>query len=288
MTARNITRRSIIGTGAVSACLVALASGGLISEASAQAAPPIGGGYTNVTAIPVNDAATKVIAGALFKPAGAGPFPAVIYISGCAGLNAPPEVMLERTVTDHLLAKGVATLIVDPFTPRNEPQGMCASVVNLNEKTDVQINYFIRGGNDALAAVKVLRAMPEIDPKRIFLLGYSYGAISSLFATDAKKSGADEVAGVVAFYPYCYDNIVPSRPTLVLHGDKDDWTPADLCQKLQGKPNAELVVYPGVFHAFASPRGEPIDFLGHHIVFDVKAALDAQKRVDAFMAAQMK
>jgi dienelactone hydrolase len=250
--------------------------------------PPIGGGYTNVTAIPVNDAATRAIAGALFRPAGAGPFPAAIYISGCAGLNAPSEMMLERTVIDHLLAKGVATLIVDPFTSRNEPTGMCASVVNLNEKTDIQINYFIRGGNDALAAVKVLRAMPEIDPKRIFLLGYSYGATSSLFATDAKKSGADEVAGVIAFYPYCYDNIVPSRPTLVLHGDKDDWTPADLCQKLQGKPNVELVVYPSVFHAFASPRGEPIDFLGHHIVFDVKAALDAQKRADAFMAAQMK
>jgi len=44
----------------------------------------------------------------------------------------------------------------------------------------------------------------------------------------------------------------------------------------------------GLFHAFAPPRGEPIDLLGHHIVFDVKAALDAQKRADAFMAAQMK
>ena len=273
--------------------VAAIAAIGLSYATSLQAqtgdqTPPIGGGYTNVTAIPVNDAATKAIAGALFKPAGAGPFPAVIYISGCAGLNAPPEMMLERTVIDHLLARRAAILIVDPFTPRNEPQGMCGSVVNLNEKTDVQINYFIRGGNDALAAVKVLRAMPEIDPKRIFLLGYSYGAISSLFATDAKKSGADEVAGVIAFYPHCYDNIVPSRPTLVLHGDKDDWTPADLCQKLQSKPNVERVVYPGVFHAFASPRGEPIDFLGHHIVFDVKAALDAERRADAFMAAQMK
>jgi hypothetical protein len=35
-------------------------------------------------------------------------------------------------------------------------------------------------------------------------------------------------------------------------------------------------------------RGEPIDYLRHHIVFDAKAALDAQQRADAFMAAQMK
>jgi Alpha/beta hydrolase family len=36
MTARNITRRSMIGTGAVGAGLVALASGGVVSEARAQ------------------------------------------------------------------------------------------------------------------------------------------------------------------------------------------------------------------------------------------------------------
>jgi pimeloyl-ACP methyl ester carboxylesterase len=39
MTARNITRRSIIGTGAVVTGLVALASGGVVNEASAQSAP---------------------------------------------------------------------------------------------------------------------------------------------------------------------------------------------------------------------------------------------------------
>jgi hypothetical protein len=52
--------------------------------------PPIGGGYTNVTAIPVKDPAIKAISGALFKPAGAGPFPAVVYMIGCGGIDSPP------------------------------------------------------------------------------------------------------------------------------------------------------------------------------------------------------
>jgi hypothetical protein len=39
MTARDITRRSMIGTGAVGAGLVSLASGGLVSEARAQTTP---------------------------------------------------------------------------------------------------------------------------------------------------------------------------------------------------------------------------------------------------------
>jgi hypothetical protein len=58
---------------------------GTQSASSGQTPPPIGGGYTNVTAIPVNDPAIKAIGGALFKPAGAGPFPAVVYSPGAPG-----------------------------------------------------------------------------------------------------------------------------------------------------------------------------------------------------------
>jgi dienelactone hydrolase len=103
---------------------------------TSQTTPPIGGGYTNAIAIPVDDPTTKNIAGALFKPAGAGPFPAVVYMSGCYGLNSPSELALERSVIDHLLAKGVATLVVDPFTPRNEPEGVCAQ---LNERRSLSM-----------------------------------------------------------------------------------------------------------------------------------------------------
>ena len=258
----------------------------LPTVAATKTATPIGGGYTNAIPIPVDDPATKAIAGALFKPAGAGPFPAIVYMSGCYGLNSPSELALERSVIDHLLAKGVATLIVDPFTPRNEPEGVCA---NLNEKTFAQ--YATRGGNDAVAALKAVKAMPDIDPNRVFLQGYSFGAISSLFATDTKTPGAHDtkVAGLIAYYPYCYDNVEFSAPTIVLIGEKDDWTPAALCQAAKGKPNLEEVdVYPGAFHGFVMPMGQPIDYLGHHIAFDPKDTLDAEQAADAFMAKHLK
>jgi dienelactone hydrolase len=268
------------------AVVAAVATLGVSTPAAAQSAPPIGGGYTNAIPIPVDDPATKAIAGALFKPAGAGPFPAVVYMSGCYGLNSPSELALERSVIDHLLAKGVATLIVDPFTPRNEPEGVCAK---LSEKTFAQ--YATRGGNDAVAALKALKAMPDIDPNRVFLQGYSFGAISSLFATDTKTPGAHDtkIAGLIAYYPYCYDNVEFSAPTIVLIGEKDDWTPAALCQAAKGKPNLEEVdVYPGAFHGFVMPMGQPIDYLGHHIAFDVKDTLDAEQAAGAFMAKHLK
>jgi dienelactone hydrolase len=272
--------RNFLTSVAVSAMLV------LPSSAIAQTAPPIGGGYTNVIPIPVDDATTKNIAGALFKPAGAGPFPAVVYMSGCAGLNIPPEMALEKSDIDHFLAKGVAALIVDPFTPRGETEGVCAK---LNKDTFVQ--YATRGGNDAVAAVKVLKTMPDIDHDRVFLQGYSFGAISSLFATDTKTPGAHDtkIAVLIAYYPYCYENVEFSAPTIVLIGEKDDWTPAALCQADKGKPNLEEVaVFPGAFHGFVMPMGQPVDYLGHHIAFDVRQALDAQQAADAFMAKHLK
>jgi dienelactone hydrolase len=255
--------------------------------ATAQTAPPIGGEYNNAIAIPVDDPTIKNISGALFKPPGEGPFPAVVYMSACIGLSYPPEMALEKIVIDHLVAKGVATFIVDPFTPRSEQMGICAEFGNLNDKTDRQLRYVTRGGDDAVAAVKVLKAMPEIYPKRIFLLGYSYGATSLLFATDVKTPGAHDtqIAGVIAFYPYCYDNVVPSPPTLVLIGERDFWGSVGRCQAVKGSPNFDVVVYPGASHGFALALGQPWVV---HKVFDEKAALDAQQRTDAFMDAHMK
>jgi len=268
--------------------VMALALGAIIvlpSLAFSQTAPPMSGGYKDVIPIPVDDPTTKAIAGALFKPTGAGPFPAIIYMSGCAGLGAPPEVPQEKVVVDHLLSKGVAVLIVDPFTPRSEPEGVCA---NLNEKTVGQ--YFARGANDALAALKALKAMPDIDTKHIFLQGYSFGAISSLSAIDTKNAASHEakVAGVIAYYPYCYDGVDPSVPVLVMIGEKDDWTPAAKCQAVTGKTDFEVVVYPGDTHGFTMPMDKPVDYLGHHIVYDEKATQDGQQRADAFIAAHMK
>jgi dienelactone hydrolase len=259
---------------------------GVSTLATAQTAPPIGGGYKDVISIPVDDPTTKAIAGALFKPEGAGPFPAVVYMSGCAGLNAPPEVPQEKIVVDSLLSKGIAILIVDPFTPRGEAEGVCPKLSN-----DTFVQYMTRGGNDAVAAVKAIKAMPGIDPNKVFLQGYSYGAISSLFATDTKTPGTHDtkIAGLIAYYPYCYDNVDPSVPTLVLIGEKDDWTPAANCQavKDKGKANFEVVVYPGATHAFTMQMDNVV-YLGHHMTYDEKATKDAQERADAFMAAHLK
>ena len=267
----------------VTACAV----GAYLSAPFAHAddpTPPMSGGYTNVIAIPVSDPAVESIAGALFKPSGAGPFPAVIYMSGCAGLGTRGERALQKTVIVHLLSKGVATLIVDPFTPRNEMAGVC---IKVNPTTFPELAR--RGGSDVWAAVNVLKEMADIDPNKIFLQGYSWGAVSSLFAVDRKNpvKHHTKIAGVIAYYPRCYEGVDPSVPTLVMIGDQDDWTPVRACQAVAGKPNLEVVVYSKQTHGFVLP-GMDGYFLGHHLVYDEESTRDAEQRADGFMAAHMK
>lgn len=247
---------------------------------SAAQTPPMGGGYNNVITIPVDDPATKSIAGALFKPAGAGPFPVVIYMSGCNGISPPWDVALQKSSVDHYLSKGVATLIIDSFTPRHDDNGVC-------DRTQ-DIAYYVRRAEDAHAAMGVLAAMPDIDPKRVFLQGYSHGANAATLAVNdvvASKHAA-KFAGVIAYYPYCVTDMQFSVRTVVFVGDKDDWTPAKLCEAIKDKPNLEVVVYPGATHAFAMTMAG--DFMGHHMAYDEKATQDAQQRGDAFMAAHIK
>jgi len=275
-------------TAAVAGLAAALVA---IPSFSAAQTPPMGGSYKSwspnptVITIPVNDPSVKAIAGALFKPAGAGPFATLVYMSDCKGLSIMEEREQEKPVFDDVTSKGFAMLIVDPFTPRGERDTVCSRLTS-----ETWPKYSARGGSDAIAAINALKAMPDIDPKRIFLQGYGLGANSSLVAVDSTNPASRDtkVAGVIAYYPLCDDKVDPTVPTLIMIGDRDDWTPAAACEQLKGKPNVELVVYPGATYAFTLPLNFAIELNGRHIAHDEKATQDAQARADAFMAAHMK
>jgi dienelactone hydrolase len=64
-------------------------------------------------------------------------------------------------------------------SPRGEMQGLCADLADPAKATKGP-EYFMRDSNDALATVKVLKTIRDIDGKHIFLHGYSFGAIGSL------------------------------------------------------------------------------------------------------------
>lgn len=274
----------LIAVAAVSAFFTVMAA-----TTSWAETPRMGGNYKNVVAIPVNDPAVKAIAGALTMPEGKGPFPVVVYIPPCGGPNFPMELAQEKSWIEQLRGKGIATLIVDPFVPRGLVEGNCSQLLtvldDVRNKKEATLAILTQAGSDAAAAVKAVKAMPDIDPSKVFLMGLSYGGTASLYAADAHAPGEHDnaVAGVVSYFPLCYDNLQVSVPTLIMIGDKDDWTgPVAACEALKGKSNIEVVVYPGATHAFTMPFDKPINVAGHVLAYDPAATKDAAARATAF------
>src|SRR5512137_282753 len=114
-----------------------------------------------------NAAGQAVLDGTLTLPEGAGPFPAVILITGSGPQNRDEEIFGHKpflVLADHLSRRGIAVL-------RYDDRGVGKSTGNLATATSEDL------AGDAWAAWQMLSARPEIDPKRIGLLGHSEGGL---------------------------------------------------------------------------------------------------------------
>jgi dienelactone hydrolase len=211
----------------------------------------------------------------LSKPAGDGPFPAVVILHDCSGLGPRSSGMPWRW-SSELTRRGYVTIWPDSFTPRGRPKGVCA------DASPPRITYEQRAG-DAHAALAHLASLPFVDARRIAVMGGSHGGSSTLAAIvdspeNAKRTNAG-FAAAIALYPACgrsygawsvqrrkepgslitgyAGTFKPVAPLLILIGALDDWTPAEPCRKLAevaqsaGYP-VKIKVYPGAHHSFDS------------------------------------
>ncbi len=120
--------------------------------------------------------------------AGASPGPAALLVSGSGPLDRnsnakrlPIDVMGQ--IASHLAAEGVTSL-------RYDKRGVGESN---GEYLTAGIHDNI---GDARAALEVLRARPEVDPRRIVVIGHSEGAlIASDLARDGDLAGVALLAG---------------------------------------------------------------------------------------------
>jgi dienelactone hydrolase len=194
--------------------------------------------------------------GRLYRPDGAGPFPAVVMLHGCSGLWAKggrPTPTYDDWA-QRLQAKGFIAVLVDSFGPRGQKEICTQKERAVSESTDRP--------RDAYAAVDWLAARADVRRDRIHLMGWSNGGSTVLHSLRPDAPGRAEakasIRSAVAFYPGC-DNprlrdFRPVAPLLIQAGGADDWTPARACEDLakrssQGGP-VEIDVYPGAHHAF--------------------------------------
>jgi dienelactone hydrolase len=214
------------------------------------------------------------ISGWLYRPDGAGPFPAIVLAHTCAGVNEQTEAWAKK-----LVGWGYVVVAPDSFGPRGE-KNVCAKggVVSGNMRVA-----------DIAGAIDFLNAQPFVRKGQIGLIGHSHGGWTAVRATQRTYGlAARGLKASVAYYPSCnaaFDTHV-DVPLLILIGDKDDWTPADSCRKLQAagfdRPGlVEAVYYPNARHSF-DYNVRDRDAFGHKLGYDSAAAPDAEARTRAF------
>lgn len=107
------------------------------------------------------------LAGTLTLPVGAGPFPAVVLITGSGAQDRDESLMGHRpfaVLADHFTRRGIAVL-------RHDDRGVGGSSGDFAAATTDDF------AADAEAGFRWLRSRPEIDPAAVGLLGHSEGGI---------------------------------------------------------------------------------------------------------------
>jgi pimeloyl-ACP methyl ester carboxylesterase len=107
------------------------------------------------------------LAGTLTLPAGKGPFPVVLLISGSGPQDRNETVFSHRPfliLADYLTRQGIAVL-------RADDRGVGASTGDFSQATSEDF------ASDALAGIVYLKTRKEIKPEQIGLIGHSEGGI---------------------------------------------------------------------------------------------------------------
>jgi dienelactone hydrolase len=227
------------------------------------------------------------IQGDLAKPAGAGPFPAVVGLHGCAGMH---DTTKQKLVAE-LVAWGYVILLVDSFATRGIDHACKASA----------FVTFLRRRPDAYGALVFLARQTFVDPQRVAAVGFSQGGRVTLSVAETNAfelfvpSSNLRFRAAAAFNPPCKAaGARPEIPTLIFIGALDDWTPAADCSYRIASwggdgPPIELVVYPGAHHGFYYPHLQPGRTLfGHWVEYNGEAADNASHRLHQFLDRHLK
>jgi dienelactone hydrolase len=115
----------------------------------------------------------------LHKPAGPGPFPAVLQIHGCGG--AKP---IQDEYASAANSVGALVLVLDSLKPRGIDFDTALRLVCSGR--------ILRGrerAGDLVAGLEMLRRRPDVDPSRIAVAGWSHGGwtIMDLLALDTPR-----------------------------------------------------------------------------------------------------
>ena len=185
--------------------------------------------------------------GYLAKPSVQGEFPAIIMIHEWWGLNDNIKEMAEK-----LASHGYIVLAVDLYNNK---------VGTTSEEARQLISSFDSEGgiNNMNSAISYLKT--EYSTEDIGSIGWCFGGGQSL---NLSMNNSDLDATVMYYGQVSTDSQKLSNiswPLLGIFAEKDNGIPVDSVKKFQTQLDDleitnEIIIYPGVDHAFANPSGE--------------------------------
>jgi dienelactone hydrolase len=223
--------------------------------------------------------------------------PVVVALHGCSGLTTSRGVMDVRYVeyAARWNAAGWHVLLPDSFGAR----GKTSTCREPSAERSVTVAMRRRDVNNAL---RWLMSQPDVDPRRVALVGWSNGG-STVLRTIHRPDWTLVPVAAVALYPSCAGSLRNERysaavPLLLLVGALDDWTPPQPCEDLvrrlaSSTPAAvvQFVSYADSYHGFDSssplrtlkdiPSG--VDGRSVRIGGNPAARADALGRIDQFL-----
>jgi dienelactone hydrolase len=239
----------------------------------------------------------------LVLPSGPGPFPAVVQLHGCAGVEAQ-SFRWARWLADH----GYAALVVDSLRARHV-KGDCRTGP---DEPPITARF-----DDAFGALRYLQSRPDVRANRVAAIGWSQGGVYAMAVINgpslerARRRGVElpavGFAASVGVYPGGCFSLVKElvvRPLLVLIGEADDWTPAATCREMVAAmhsrgADATIVTYPGAYHYF-DVESQPHEVLaqvendtraggyGATVSYQAAAAADAHRQIEEFLARHLR
>lgn len=197
------------------------------------------------------DGPIATIAGELRIPTfGTNKLPAVILVHGSGGVGN--NVTAWAAEFNKL---GIAAFILDSFTGR----GINNTIADQSLLSSFAMQY------DSYRALELLAKHPRIDPDRIVIMGFSKGAIPSLYSSMARfqklyAPAGLKFAGHIALYAPCNtayveDLATTGAPIRFFHGLDDNYTLAEHCKEYADKLKATgadvaFFGYPGAHHSY--------------------------------------
>ncbi len=179
-------------------------------------------------------------------------FPAVVLIHGSGGVSGSMDLWVHA-----LNQAGIATLVVDTFSGR----GITSTVQNQTLLHSLAMMV------DGYRGLDLLAKHPRIDATKISIMGFSKGAVASVFSASTRfktlYGSTAKFASHIGLYTPCNtrfmgDSEVTGAPMRFFHGTSDDYVNVVPCRafvaELKNKGvDATLTEFPNTQHGYDSP-----------------------------------